>query len=90
MFAKGSSLWSKHDRVETDQMGTRGHSHLLSSRNQGSYKYPGPGQSRKSSQHCSQIKGCSVLPGRDECTIMKPLCNERVSLIQLLNFLYPL
>jgi hypothetical protein len=87
---KGFGLWPKLDRVERDRTRPQAHSHLLSSHNQGSYKYPGPGQSRKSSPHCSQIKGCFSLPGPDECTVIKQLCNERTSRIKLLNFLYPL
>lgn len=45
--------------------------HLLFSHNQDSYKYLLRGQNHRSSQHCSQIKGCFWLPGHDECTIIK-------------------
>lgn len=50
--------------------------HLLFSHNQDSYKYLLRGQNHRSSQHCSQIKGCFWLPGHDECTIIKQFHNQ--------------
>lgn len=55
--------------------------HLLFSHNRDSYKYPGQGQNRRSSPHCSQIKEYFLLPGPDECTRIKQMHKECISLI---------